>query len=270
VRVKKPAVRYALAFLITIASAIWQRMSGPTYPVRGQVTLAGQEIRLRLTRTHGGEGDQPVTVVAPDWGVTGKVAWRRFPTSDAWSFLPMTRSGETLEAALPHQAPAGKLEYQVRLDRGVETQLFPPRPAVTRFKGDVSTPVLIIHVAVMFSAMFFSSAAGLAALVPGVPLRRLSLLTLALVLAGGFVLGPVVQKAAFGAYWTGIPWGWDLTDNKTLFAALFWGAAVFLQRKGEDRRGAVLAAALATLVVFAIPHSVWGSEIRWETTPKPG
>ena len=87
---------------------------------------------------------------------------------------------------------------------------------------------------------------------------------------GGFVLGPLVQKAAFGEYWTGIPWGWDLTDNKTLFAALFWAAAVFLQRKGEDRRPAVLAAALATLVVFAIPHSVWGSEIRWESTAKPG
>ena len=31
-RVKKPAVRYALAFLITVASAIYQRLSGPTYP----------------------------------------------------------------------------------------------------------------------------------------------------------------------------------------------------------------------------------------------
>ena len=54
---------------------------------------------------------------------------------------------------------------------------------------------------------------------------------------GGFVLGPLVQKAAFAAYWTGIPWGWDLTDDKTLFAALFWGAAVFLQCGGQARRG---------------------------------
>jgi len=182
----------------------------------------------------------------------------------------MVRAGDALETALPHQPPAGKLEYQVRLTRGVETQLFPPRPAVTRFKGDVSTAVLIVHVAVMFSAMLFSTAAGLAALVPGVPLRRLSLLSLALVLAGGFVLGPLVQKAAFGEYWTGIPWGWDLTDNKTLFAALFWAAAAFFQRRGGEARGAVLAAALATLVVFAIPHSVWGSEIRWESAAKPG
>ena len=267
---KKPAVRYALAFLITIASAVWQRMTGPTYPVRGHVTLGGAKIGLKLTRTHGGDGNQPVRVTVPDPAVTGTVAWRRFPTNDDWSFLPMVRAGDALETALPHQPPAGKLEYQVRLTRGVETQLFPPRPAVTRFKGDVSTAVLIVHVAVMFSAMLFSTAAGLAALVPGVPLRRLSLLSLALVLAGGFVLGPLVQKAAFGEYWTGIPWGWDLTDNKTLFAALFWAAAAFFQRRGGEARGAVLAAALATLVVFAIPHSVWGSEIRWESAAKPG
>ena len=267
---KRPAVRYALAFLITIASAIYQRLSGPTYPVRGHVVLGGKEIRYKLTRTHGGAGDQPVVVTVPDPAVTGTVAWRRFPTNDDWQFLPMPRKGDALEAALPHQPPAGKLEYQVRLTTGAETVLAPPRPAITRFKGDVSTPVLITHVAVMFTGMLVSTAAGLAALVPGLPLRRRSLIALGLILLGGFVLGPLVQKEAFGEYWTGIPFGWDLTDNKTLFAALFWAAAVFLQRKGEDRRPAVLAAALATLVVFAIPHSVWGSEIRWESTAKPG
>ena len=267
---KKPAVRYALAFLITVLSAIYQRLSGPTYPVRGHVVLGGKEVRYKLTRTHGGAGDQPVRVTVPDRAVSGTVAWRRYPTNDDWSFLPMTRSDDALEAALPHQPPAGKLEYQVRLTTGAETVLAPPRPAVTRFKGDVSTPLLVTHVAVMFTGMLVSTAAGLAALVPGLPLRRRSLIALGLILLGGFVLGPLVQKAAFGEYWTGIPWGWDLTDNKTLFAALFWAAAVFLQRKGEDRRPAVLAAALATLVVFAIPHSVWGSEIRWESTAKPG
>ncbi|HUM03332.1 MAG TPA: hypothetical protein VL084_13670 [Thermoanaerobaculia bacterium] len=267
---RRPAVRYALAFLITIASAVWQRISGPTYPVRGHVTLGGQEIRLELTRTHAGEGDQPVSVVAPDGAITGQVAWRRFPSETAWSFLPMVRRGDTLEAALPHQPPAGKLEYQLRLDRGAESRLFPPRPAVTRFKGNVSTPLLVTHVAVMFSGMLVSSAAGLAALVPGLPLRKRTLITLGLILLGGFLLGPMVQKAAFGAWWTGIPFGWDLTDNKTLFAALFWAAAAILQRRGGEQRTAVILAALATLVVFAIPHSTWGSEIRWETPAKPG
>ncbi len=47
-------------------------------------------------------------------------------------------------------------------------------------------------------------------------LRWQTFTTLGLLLVGGMILGPVVQKYAFGVFWTGVPWGWDLTDNKTL------------------------------------------------------
>ncbi len=47
------------------------------------------------------------------------------------------------------------------------------------------------------------------------------------------ILGPIVQKYAFGELWTGIPFGWDLTDNKTLIAFLFWILAVIMNRKKE-------------------------------------
>jgi hypothetical protein len=187
----------------------------------------------------------------------------------------MAREGADLVTALPHQPPAGKLEYQVRLAKGPAeggaTALFPPRPAVTRFKGDVPAAVLVPHVLCMFLAMLFSTAAGLAALA-GARTRPLALVTFGLVAVGGFLLGPVVQKAAFDAYWTGIPFGWDLTDNKTLFAGLFWAAALLALRAGEtsrSARAAVLAASVATLVVFAIPHSTWGSEIKWEGQGAP-
>jgi hypothetical protein len=260
--VKRPSVRFALALLVTLASAAWQRRSGPTYPVRGSVDVGGSAVALRLTRTHGGPGGQPVRVAAPA-GVDGAVAFRRYPTADAWTTLPMARDGGDLTAVLPHQPPAGKLEYQVRLSKGGDTALFPPRPAVTRFKGDVAAAVLVPHVLCMFLAMLFSTAAGLAALA-GAPTRRLALVTFALIAVGGFVLGPLVQKAAFDAYWTGVPFGWDLTDNKTLVAGLFWAGALLVPRSGRPARAAVLAAAVATLAVFAIPHSTWGSEIRWD------
>lgn len=268
--VRKPTVRFVLALVITLASAVWQRLSGPTYPVRGHVVLGGKEISLKLDRSQAGPGDQPVRVTAPDPAVVGTLAYRRFPTKEAWSFVLMSRQGDDLLAALPHQPPAGKLEAQVRLVRDQETVLFPPRPAVMRFKGEVPSSLLVPHIAVMFSAMLVSTAAGLAALVRGVRLRWLTLLTLALIVVGGLVLGPMVQKAAFGSYWAGIPFGIDLTDNKTLLAALFWIAAALRQRGGREARVAVVLAALATFAVFAIPHSTWGSEIRWETAAKPG
>jgi hypothetical protein len=78
------------------------------------------------------------------------------------------------------------------------------------------------------------------------------------------LLGPVVQKYAFGAFWTGIPFGWDLTDNKTLFAFIAWIVALAANTK-KFRPAYIIAAALITLIIFSIPHSMFGSELNYES-----
>jgi hypothetical protein len=261
---KNPRVQWVLALVLTLASAYWQRVSGPTYPLKGTVALDGQEIGLRLTRSHGGTTDQPVRIEVPDEAVTGEVAWRRFPTSEPWQTLSLVRRGTALEAALPNQPAAGKLEYQVRLRRGQASAVFPARSAVTRFKGEVSPIVLAPHILAMFAAMLFSSKALLASLA-GTPARAAVNWTFWLIVVGGFVLGPAVQKQAFDEWWAGVPYGWDLTDNKTLIAGLGWLWAWWRTRGGRTDRLAVVAAAVITLGVFAIPHSTWGSQIDWST-----
>ena len=261
---------WLLALLLTLSSAVFQRLTGPTHPVRGTVTLGDTEVRLRLLRSHGGDGDQPVVVKVADPAVSGSVAWRRYPTNDPFGVLPMVRDGETLRAALPHQPPAGKLEYQVRLVRGESSVLFPDRPALTRFKGAVSPVVLVPHIVAMFGGMLVANAAGLLALRGEKRLLGVSLAALVLLALGGLVLGPLVQKAAFGAYWTGWPFGTDLTDNKTAVAVLAWGVAAFRARGGRSARLAVGVAALVTLAVFLVPHSAWGSQIDWSKLPAGG
>jgi hypothetical protein len=252
---------WTLAVLITLGSAYWQRVSGPTYPLKGHATIGGQEVAYRLTRSHGGTTDQPVRLVVPAT-VQGEVVWRRYPTTDPWQVIPMVRSGDALVAALPNQPPAGKLEYQVRLREGAVEVPVPPRPAITRFKGEVSALVLGPHILAMFVSMLYSTRAGLAAMA-GAESRRYVWWTCVTLLVGGFVFGPAVQKQAFGEWWAGVPYGWDLTDNKTLLAGVAWAWALVSMRGGRAARTAIMGAALATLVVFAIPHSTWGSEIKW-------
>ncbi len=254
---------WVVAVVATLASAVWQRMTGPTYPVRGTVVVDGAAVKMRLTRSHGGPGDQPVRIAAPDPELGGEVAFRRYPTAEAWTVVPLRRSGEWLYAELPHQPPAGKLEYQVHLRRGEAEAVFPPRPAVTRFKGAVPAWLLIPHVLAMFVGMVYSNRAGLEALIRGPEVRRHVLRAVALIFLGGFILGPAVQQAAFGAWWTGVPFGWDLTDNKTLVAGLAWAWAVYRLRRERTARWAVLTASLVTLAVYLIPHSVWGSQLDW-------
>jgi hypothetical protein len=38
-------------------------------------------------------------------------------------------------------------------------------------------------------------------------------------------------------------------------------------RGGRPARTAIIIAAVATLVVFAIPHSAWGSQFKWDAVP---
>jgi hypothetical protein len=137
-------------------------------------------------------------------------------------------------------------------------------PVVIRFKGAVPSYILTPHILLMFLAMLFSTVAGLMALAKNPLFRKYSLWTLIILIVGGIILGPVVQKYAFGEFWTGIPFGWDLTDNKTLIASLFWILAVTMNRKKERPLYSILAA-VVLLVIFSIPHSVFGSELDYSS-----
>ena len=74
--------------------------------------------------------------------------------------------------------------------------------------------------------------------------------------------GPIVQYYAFNELWTGIPFGWDLTDNKTLIALIFWILAVVMNRK-KERPLYVALASFVLLLVFSIPHSLFGSQLDY-------
>jgi hypothetical protein len=260
---RRGTVLWILALLVTLAAAAYQERTGPTFPIRTRVTLGGQAFPVQILRSWS-DGDQPIELTIADPSVSGRVRWRRFPSSETWQVQGMRRSGDALQASLPHQPPAGKLEYQMELARAEERVIFPDRPAVTRFKGNVSPAILVPHIFAMFLGMLFSTRAGLEALVRGPGRRWMTMVALGLLLVGGCVLGPLVQKAAFGAYWTGVPWGYDLTDNKTLIAVAAWLFAAWQVSRRPTARWSLVLAALVTLVVFAIPHSVWGSEIKWE------
>jgi len=257
---------WALALLITLASAVYQRITGPTHPIKGTIDLGRSWVEYDLERTHGGPGDQPVTLVSgPQDAARADLFWRRYPMGTDWTRKPMERQDMFLVGHLPHQPPAGKIEYYVIVRVGREEARLPApgESAITRFKGAVPPGVLIPHIIAMFVGMLVANRAGLEALRPDPSRSWLQgFIAAALLFAGGLVLGPIVQKFAFGEFWTGFPFGTDLTDNKTLIAMLGWGAALVFGRRGKGLRWWILGAALLTLAIFLIPHSMFGSELQ--------
>lgn len=266
---KQSFILWSVAILLTAASAIYQRATGPTYPTSGTARLGTREIAFRFERSHAGETDAPVTVLVDDPGIAGVVRWKRLKTDDPWSEVPMERRERSLTAALPHQPPGGKLEYTVTLSTGTQDLVLPPGPPVViRFRGAVPLAVLIPHVVAMFLAMLLSTRTGLEVFSPAPSYGRLIRWTLGTLFVGGLILGPAVQWYAFGEWWTGWPFGTDLTDNKTAVAFLGWVVAALALRKSGQPKRWVLGAAILLLVVYMIPHSLFGTELDYNAPPQ--
>ncbi len=266
---KRTIIFWILALLITLGSAVYQRTTGPTYPINGKINLEGRDIKYSLSRSHGGTTNHTVEIKTDNPAIEGFVIWKRYKTNDDWTKVQMVYKDGTLSAELPNQPPAGKLEYQVTLQAGDKTFTLPEQaPNIIRFKGDVPSLVLIIHVFTMFTGMLFSNRAAIESFTKEANLKFLTLSTLVLIAVGGMILGPVVQKYAFDAYWTGWPFGTDLTDNKTAIAFIAWIFAAISVYKFKNPRRWVIAAAIITLAVYLIPHSMFGSELDYSKLPQ--
>jgi hypothetical protein len=267
---KKRTISVALwvvAFLVTVLLALFQRATGPSYPKRGAVVLRdGQEIQFRLPRSNNGRETIRVAVPAPETASGAILSWRRFPTNEDYSEISMIRNGDgDFEAEIPHQPAAGKVEYRIAVeDSSGMTSLPADETVVARFRASVPAGILIPHILAMFLSMLISTRALLEVIRPAAPRASGLILTaMALLVVGGLMLGPMVQKAAFGAYWTGWPLGHDLTDNKTLIAFIAWLPATIIALRRASTRLAVVAGWIVMMGIFLIPHSMRGSELDW-------
>jgi len=254
---------WIFAVIFTISIALYQRITGPTYPKKGEVELNGDEYKYKLLTSYDGD-KAPIKVKMPEQ-VTGIVKFRTFRSKDEWKTLTLKREGENLIAELPHLPPAGKFEYSLTLNDGSKDYQLYETPVVIRYKGHVPLYILIPHIFFMFTAMLFSTRTGIEAAFKGRRTFGYTIVTLVSLFIGGLILGPIVQKYAFGDFWTGWPFGGDWTDNKTIFAFLFWAIAGFALHKNRQNRLWPIVASIVLLSIYMIPHSMGGSELNPET-----
>ncbi len=263
----KKTLFWIIALVITLFTAVYQRMTGPTYPKTLSFEAAnGTTYKFNLPRSVNGYMDAVISLDIDNPEISGDIIYRRYPTHEKWDTISFVREDDQLIAWLPKQPAAGKLEYRVSLfENGKPVELKENKNVVIRFKNNVPAWVLIPHILLIFSAMLLSNLTGIYAFA-GLPSYRFYTgLTLILFLLGGMIMGPVVQKFAFGEYWTGFPFGKDLTDNKSLIAFVLWIIAWAGNRKGKDRKYLVVAAALVNLIIAFIPHSLGGSELDYSS-----
>ncbi|MFA7360496.1 MAG: hypothetical protein WC139_05605 [Candidatus Kapaibacterium sp.] len=258
----KVVLFWILAFMITAGSAYFQRLTGPTYPESGVVSFQGKEIKYKFDRSCDTSKLVTVTLESIDPGIKGFIEYRRYKTNDDKTLVEMKNDNGKLTADFPTEKdkvfriPAQKFEYKVLLLKDDQKTEIPSQPVVLRYKGDVPLFVLIIHVILIFTAMLVSTRAGLEYFNKEPNYKKFALWSLGFITVGGMILGPVVQMYAFGELWTGIPFGIDLTDNKTLIAWVVWIVATVQVFRDKSPGKWILIASIVTLIIFSIPHSV--------------
>ena len=255
----KKSVYWLLAIVITLVLSIYQRMTGPTYPKRIVVELTGESYKIKLPRS-GVQHDEVVTLKGIPSDVNSQIHYRRYPSADEYTTADFVWENNAWQVVLPVQPVAGKLQYYITVDG---KDYLKDEPVVIRFRNDVPAGILIPHILLMFAAMLFAVYTFLLV----VTRRKYSLwlkITIGTLFVGGFILGPLVQHAAFGPWWAGFPYGTDLTDNKTLISFLFFLAALATM-KWKYNKWVVGLAVLVMIVIFSIPHSTYGSEYDYTT-----
>ena len=255
----KKSVYWLLAIVITLVLSVYQRMTGPTHPKSVTLELKGESYKIKLPRS-GVQHDEMVTLKGISSDVSSQIHYRRYPSADEFTTANFVWEDSAWQAVLPVQPVAGKLQYYITVDG---KDYAADEPVVIRFRNDVPASILVPHILLMFAAMLFAVYTFLLV----VTRRKYSLwlkITIGTLFLGGFILGPLVQHAAFGPWWAGFPYGTDLTDNKTLISFLFFIVALATLR-WKYNKWVVVLAVLVMIVIFSIPHSTYGSEYDYTT-----
>ena len=281
---KKPklssALMWLLAAVITLACFTYQDKTGPTYPLEGEFESAHGVVEFKVLRSETIGTDLKIMFLDPvPEGVSGYVEYRRYKSDDSWSTIEMEKGAfsfsrrgreefvEGMGAELPSLAErAGKYEFFVFVDdgEGEPVSLTSDKAIYARYKDSVPTLVLLVHITLVFVSMSLAIRTILETLIGG-NFKPYIWATIISLILGAFILGPLVQWYAFGVWWSGFPFGYDWTDNKVVVEMVFWLIAAFQNRGSRVNRGSVYLAGLVTLLVYFIPHSIFGSEYNYTT-----
>lgn len=261
-KVFKNTLLWITALLITIFISYYQKTTGPTWPVKFEFSYENKIIKGKLLRSYYTDSPLPVEIEAADSSITASVKYKRFRLDEPYTEIEFKRTGNTLKCSIPPQPPAGKIEYIISIFRNSEpVNVNFNKPVVARFKGRVSAIVLVFHILFMFAGVLLAIKTLLNCFIKDIDYKKIQISTFISIFIGGMIFGPLVQKSAFGDYWTGFPFGTDLTDNKVLISLIIWGLGIVFRKN----RSVVIASALFMLFIYFIPHSVLGSDLDYKT-----
>ncbi len=266
-------MRYVAALALTILMLGIARRISTRHPTDHSAEAGGITLSHRTVTEDFGDGPRIDMKATSTEGLVAIVFYSQVDggpyTADSLSRMP-----DGFSAILPVLEKGKRWYYHIKAYQSEkERAKFPPGPdQFIKFKGHVPAYILVPHIFCMFATIFFglltvissiNAVKGKADIKQSV---RYLLWTVIFAFIGSFPLGYIVAYLAFGQGWSGIPIGWDITDNKTVILFLFWLVTFILARKGlkgermviskKAYMSLVLTSLIVTFIAFVIPHSI--------------
>ena len=133
---------WLVAVVITLVLSIYQRMTGPTYPKKVIVELNGGSYKVKLPRS-GVQHDEIILLKDIPSDTKAQLHYRRYPTTNDYTTVDFSLKDNQLQAVLPVQPVAGKLQYYITVGG---KDYAADEPPLIRFRNDVSAGILIPHI----------------------------------------------------------------------------------------------------------------------------
>lgn len=262
---------WILAFLISVLVFVFQKQTGPTYPFKGKYEYNQHLYKYKLERSSENLNDALIKLSAPQ-GSSGLLYYQRFNSDDEWKATRMRYENDHLVGFIPKQAAAGKMKYYIVLNLKDYQMRIPEKSnIILRFKGHVPMGLLIPHILFMVISVLVVIKSCLDVLFNLTSAKvNFAVGTVSMVI-GGMLLGPIIQRLAFGDWWTGWPFGGDWTDSKVGFMMiilLIGNLIIWTKNRISSKvviKTAIIFSTLAMLVIYMIPHSFRGSNLDYKT-----
>ncbi|MGC9070460.1 MAG: hypothetical protein ACP5IO_04025 [Elusimicrobiales bacterium] len=240
-----------VSLILTLLLTVFQRITGPTYPVKGDLDYNGRNVRYKLPRSCTIKKSECIAYIYKN-DVNAYISWKRLGVDEEFKKIYFKSDGNKSIVIIPDDfMPASKIEYDFYVD-GKKINL---NKIVLRFKNEVRRWILISHIFFMFLSLVICFYLFLEVVFEKKFSSKVFWANYLSMFIGGFVLGALLQKEAFGIFWSGFPFGSDVTDNKVLVSFIFWSYAAYRLLKGFESRKAILISFFITILTYLIPHS---------------
>ncbi|MFQ6082516.1 MAG: hypothetical protein ACE5WD_04055 [Candidatus Aminicenantia bacterium] len=192
--------------------------------------------------------------------------------------IPFTlhKGSSFFTALLPGKEKGQRSYFYIYAEDNAGNEVYLPEEAgktggkwfVIKFEGRASFFLKLLHIMFMLTSLtifihaFYYAVSYLKNENEKADLRLGALLLWGIIVffITGFPIGWMIGWQVTGQAWTGIPFGWDITDNKTLLILIYWLAVLipFKLNKFSVRTLAklIILGTIFTLVLFLVPHSI--------------